>query len=233
MAITITFGNLKGGIGKSSCTLLIANAFSQAPFNYKVVVVDLDKQKSLHNSRQYDLTKQKGKPPYKIIDCSKSDFLENLSFYDDNFDIVLIDLGGKLDVDLKPKDQEITPILFYVDFVFIPIEGGNFALQASKQYFEYLTKVKAIKSELGLNMSVCGFINKYIKNRREDRQTQKDLEEFAGETGLRLMVNKLGFYSHFRTIDTFTSLYKSKTSDIALNNLRLWINELEKILSND
>ena len=45
---------MKGGIGKSSATVMAATALSTAPFNKKVLVLDLDRQGSLIQLRELD-----------------------------------------------------------------------------------------------------------------------------------------------------------------------------------
>ncbi len=52
MAKIIMFGNMKGGIGKSTATLLASTALAQPPFNKKVLVLDLDRQGSLIELRK-------------------------------------------------------------------------------------------------------------------------------------------------------------------------------------
>ena len=39
------FANQKGGVGKSTCSMMAANALSQAPFDKKIFLIDGDKQK--------------------------------------------------------------------------------------------------------------------------------------------------------------------------------------------
>ena len=55
MAVFVTFGNQKGGAGKSTCTVLAAGALSQPPFSYRLAVVDIDRQQSIAARRAYDL----------------------------------------------------------------------------------------------------------------------------------------------------------------------------------
>ena len=55
MAKILMFGNQKGGVGKTQVSIMTATALSQAPFNLKTCVVDIDNQKSVIRARSFDL----------------------------------------------------------------------------------------------------------------------------------------------------------------------------------
>ena len=104
------FGNQKGGVGKSQCTLMLASTFSQAPFNLKVVVVDIDDQKSIASCRTIDKTSYGNEQPepYPVLDYSIADLQNNISQLDKDYQIILIDAAGKLDAKADVTQQEIS-----------------------------------------------------------------------------------------------------------------------------
>ena len=75
MAKIIMFGNQKGGIGKSTLSILTANALASPKFDYKVLVIDNDMQRSILSIRQYD---------EEIVDEEYEDFEFMSIFFKEN-----------------------------------------------------------------------------------------------------------------------------------------------------
>jgi len=98
------FANQKGGVGKSTCTMLVANTLSQAPFKHSVFVVDSDKQRSIVKKRMNDLQAYDEASPYQVQQMTIKDFLsKDTGIYklDNEYDYILIDVPGKLDNNLR------------------------------------------------------------------------------------------------------------------------------------
>lgn len=230
MAKIVMFGNMKGGIGKSTATLLAATALAQAPFNKKVIVLDLDRQGSLHELRELD-KEDTDSFSYPVRSCTMEEFYKDIKQLDKDYDLVFLDTGGKLDNNLSFEQQEITPMLLNTDVLFIPFVAGNFATDATLKYLEYVVKVEQLKQEKhGQNLNIIGFVNMHIKNRKDDSDLAEYLAEIASETGLKFMQNRLGFYTAYRGADTIKSLYKEKPTNSQERNFKMWIKELSKNL---
>ena len=221
---------MKGGIGKSTTTLLTATALSQAPFNKKVIVLDLDRQSSLYELRELD-KQDTNTFSYEIRSCSVVDFYNDLKSLDKDFDFIFLDTGGKLDNNLPFDKQEITPILLNTDILFVPFVAGNFGTDATLKYLEYVFQVQKLKKSKGHALEVVGFVNMHIKQQTEDKQLLDYLSEISSETGLKFMSNKLGFYTAYRGADTIKSIYKDNTSTAQELNFKMFIKELEKTLT--
>jgi len=223
------FGNMKGGIGKSTVTLLTATALAQAPFNKKILVLDLDRQRSLSELRELDKL-ETSTFSYQIRSCSVEDFYNDLESLDKDFDLVFLDTGGKLDNNLAFDKQEITPILLNTDVLLVPFVAGNFGTDATLKYLQYALQVQQSKKSKGHKLDIIGFVNMYIKQQTEDKQLLDYLSEISSETGLKFMSNKLGFYTAYRGADTIKSLYKDNASTMQERNFKMFIKELEKTL---
>ena len=223
------FGNMKGGIGKSTATLLAATALAQAPFNKRVIVLDLDRQGSLSELRELDKDDTKDFA-YEVRSCTVKEFYDSIGDLDKKFDLVFLDTGGKLDNNLSFEQQEITPILLNTDVLLVPFVAGNFGTGATLKYLEYVMQIKSLKKQKGQDIEILGFVNQYTKNRKEDNQLAAYLEEIASETGLKFMVNKLGYYSAYKGADTIKSLYKKSSNNSQEHNFKMWIKELDKTL---
>jgi chromosome partitioning protein len=96
--MTIIIGNQKGGAGKSTITLALANYLTQAK-KCPVTVIDMDYQQSI--SQKYEKAKVlENKEPYEVLSATLETFpvLKEVIMKNDK-DVVLIDLPGKLDDD--------------------------------------------------------------------------------------------------------------------------------------
>lgn len=94
----ILIGNQKGGAGKSTLTLLLANYLAQIQ-HATVTVIDMDYQQSI--VQKFQQAKLLENPElYQVIAASLEEFtaIEPLLHKNPN-DLILIDLPGKLDDD--------------------------------------------------------------------------------------------------------------------------------------
>lgn len=221
MAKVIVFGNRKGGVGKSTLTMMTATALSQAPFNKKILVIDGDDQQSLIKFRNDDLAEDlDAEPTYKIISCLNDidRLYEIIQRAKATYDYIFIDVAGRLD-DFTKK------VLFYVDVLMVPFQAGNFSLESTFDYVKFALKVSQ-KRETNkmLPITMIGFVNMFIKGRTRYRDAREDLEAF--EKFVTVLSNNLGFYSAFMDADTLTSIYSEKSRETAKRNFRVWLNEL-------
>ena len=130
MAQIISFANQKGGVGKSTATLLAATALSQPPFSYDVVVVDIDPQQSISKRRSYDLDGHEAPLPYDVLTYNFATFTRQVKALDKRYQIIFLDVPGKLDAGAG-RDSEAIQALQYVDLVLVPVTAGNFGLDAT------------------------------------------------------------------------------------------------------
>ena len=224
-------GNQKGGVGKSQISIMIATAFSQAPFNLKTCIIDLDNQKSIIRSRNFDLRAyQVDTVPFDVLNYSITDLQANIAALDKEYNLIFIDTAGKLDTTQPIEMQEITKALMYVDFVFIPFVAGNHILEATTDYFRFIRQVQQIRAIQSRNLRAYGFINMYRSRSRSNAFLNEDLEHLKQSESLLLMHNSLNDYSLFRESDTITSIYAPLSNDSAKQNFTQFCNELLNII---
>ena len=120
----IIIGNQKGGAGKSTLTLLLANYLTLAK-KCIVTVIDSDYQLSL--SQKYEKAKLLENPElYEVIAASLEDFtVMNEVFAENKKEIILIDLPGKLD------DDGLIPIFKSADLVICPFAYDEFSFEST------------------------------------------------------------------------------------------------------
>ncbi len=232
MAKILMFGNQKGGVGKSQCTVMLATALSQAPFNLKVVVVDIDDQKSIASCRTIDKTAYGSEQaePYPILDYSIADLQTHISELDKTYQVILIDAAGKLDAKAEVTQQEISKSLMYVDYLFLPFVSGNHNLDATFKYLRFVQQIQAARQLSNRQLAAFGFVNMYRHRSRKNQFLVQDIESIGKSEKLPFLSQYLFDYALFSDADTYVSLYDASNSDTAHQNFVAWLNEIAKAI---
>lgn len=231
MSKIIVFGNQKGGVGKSTVVTLCANALSQAPFNLKICVVDNDYQQSITDARAFDKEDFRGQLPYDILAMNVTDFQDKVYELDQKYDLILVDTAGKLDLNVEIAQQEITKVLMYADYLFVPFRSGSFNLDSTLDYIKVAAKIQKLKQKTDRSLAFYGFINMYRDRSKTNGYLVAEIENLK-DAGMKFMLCRLRNYAIFEDIDTLTSLYDPNANDKAKLNLTVWLNEFIKILKN-
>ena len=223
MSKVIVYGNRKGGVGKSTLTMMTATALSQAPFNAKVLVIDADDQQSLMKFRNEDISEDlDATPTYTIISCLNdiNKLYEIIQRARGSYDYVFVDVAGRLDEFTKK-------VLFYVDVLMVPFQAGNFSLESTFDYIQFALKVSQKREGAGMPpVRIIGFVNMFIKGRNRYRDAREDLEAFGQY--VQVLEHNLGFYSAFMDADTLRTMYSETSKETAKENFRNWMKELIK-----
>lgn len=174
--MVIIIGNQKGGAGKSTLTLLLANYLTRSK-DCKVTVLDLDYQQSI--SQKFEKAKiLENEEPYQVLAYSLAEFPEMEGTIRDNpKDIVLIDLPGKLDDDglirvFKATDIAVCPFS-YDEFSFestVPFALVLKKINPKVQVLFVPNRIKAnvkyeIRTEVNEQLNQIGFVTAAIPDR--------------------------------------------------------------------
>jgi len=120
----IIIGNQKGGAGKSTLTMLLANYLSQTQ-GRKLTIIDMDYQQSIF--QKFEKAKiLENAEPYDVVSGSLSEFprmLEDIKQHPE--DIVLIDLPGKLD------DDGLTKVFQSANLALCPFSYDEFSFEST------------------------------------------------------------------------------------------------------
>jgi chromosome partitioning protein len=151
----IIFANQKGGVGKTSLSILFANYLVTK--GKKVIVIEMDIQQSITSTRNREIELGENLPPkpYEVIYTKLSDYpriAEKLKSTDIN---IVIDLPGKMD------DPHLVPVLKNGDLIVCPfdydvrsfISTGTFAsvikkLDSAKDIVFIPNRIKVMNYEL-------------------------------------------------------------------------------------
>lgn len=232
MAKIILFGNQKGGVGKSTLTMLTATALSQPPFNLDVCVLDADDQRSLSDMRQSDIGQNKDlAPPYDIRPATLNDIHRDIRELDRRYHVVFIDVAGKLDLNIAADKQEIIPYLSYVDMLFMPFVAGNFNVEASAKYLKTVLHVQLSRQLSTRPLKVFGLVNMFRERSRVNNFLLDDIQNLQSVVEIQFMQTHLRDYALFKESDTLKSLYSESSNDAAKANFRNWIDEFTNLLN--
>jgi len=130
----IIIGNQKGGAGKSTLTLLLANFLTQAK-QCAVTVIDMDYQQSI--VQKFDKAKVlENAEPYQVVPANLESYpvLKSLLCKNEK-DIILIDLPGKLD------DDGLLPVFLSADLVICPFAYDEFTFESTVLFTVVLRKI--------------------------------------------------------------------------------------------
>ncbi|WP_262246533.1 ParA family protein [Parapedobacter soli] len=122
--MVILIGNQKGGAGKSTLTLLLANYLTEA-HKRKVTVLDMDYQQSV--AAKYEKAKiLDNTAPYEVIPADLTHFPMLLEVLTRNpKETVLIDLPGKMD------DDGLIPVILSGDLILCPFNYDEFSVDST------------------------------------------------------------------------------------------------------
>ena len=226
------FGNQKGGVGKTTCTVLAANALSSPPFSFDVVVIDADQQQSISKGRLFDLQEHDGLIPYEIKTHNIAQFQKDIHELDKENDFIFIDVAGKMDSRAELDSQEISKYLQYVDYIFIPFVSGNFSLDSTLDYLKFVLQEKARRANTARPLEIIAFINMHRERRRSSKFLVSELDNLKQVVNIPFMDNCLSQYVLFDDTDTLESFYQESPTESAEQNLKKWIDELLNIATN-
>lgn len=229
MAKIISFLTQKGGAGKTQCTVLAAGSFSSQ--NYKVLVIDIDDQQSITTARKFDEPAPPGVFDVESITGHNRvlSLIEKLPAWDQQYEIIFIDLPGKLDIDLPVSDQLISRVLMYLDYLLVPFVAGNYNLESTLAFINVAQKIEALRANMERPLYLIGFVNMYRKRSRINDYLLQDIDKIISKTNIRFMNTKLSNYTSFADIDTVTSFYNHRSQQPDVLNLVNWINEIKAI----
>ena len=158
----IIIGNQKGGAGKSTLTLLMANYLTTVK-EMPVSVIDMDYQQSIY--QKYEKAKVlENEEPYEVVPAGLELFPKLLPLLQKNKDsILLIDLPGKLD------DDNLIPVITSADLILCPFSYDELTF-TSTVFFALLVK------KINPKTQIIFIPNRIKANVRYDQKDQMEIQ---------------------------------------------------------
>lgn len=120
----ILIGNQKGGAGKSTLTLLLANYLTTV-HQHKVTILDMDYQQSIASKAEKAKILE-NEPLYDVVPVDLKQFPDLLHVINKNKrDIAILDMPGKMD------DDGLIPALGAADIVLCPFAYDEFTVDST------------------------------------------------------------------------------------------------------
>ena len=182
-AKVISFVNRKGGVGKSTMTILFSASLAVWT-DLKVLVVDTDSQATVakmaeeeEDDLQFDVLAFNFDESHTPI----RDFLKLIEKKSKEYDVILIDTQGSFS-----DGQATNTILSVSDICIIPIQATKPAVQSTMTTLVSLPEIAEARIEEGKSFMAFGIINQ--KTRTNEHKIIKDLD---GQFGLKVLENAL------------------------------------------
>lgn len=236
MAKIILFGNQKGGIGKSTLSILTANALADEAFDYKVLAIDNDTQRSIISIREYDqeIVEEENNDfefTYDVKALTYNQIRDKIVDFDKEYDFIFIDTPGRIDLEQEIKQQEITKLLSFADYVFVPFKGGALNLDSTLRYAKLLLDIQELRKNTSRPLSLYGLVNFYRKNAITIQELNDEIEYLESNTNIQFMKAKIKQYALYERLNTYESLYKKgRTSNKAKQSFSTWFEEFLRIV---
>ena len=163
--MVITFGTQKGGVGKTTIAIALAN-YLALDKKRKVFAYDFDSQKSFYKRWEIDNKNSELPQLYevKVVDTEADlpfDNVEDLQILKESQDIHLFDLGGML-------DAKYSWLLCYSDILVIPFEYSTVSIESTMVFVDVVGR--GLESEA----SLVFIRNRYDKNYKYPNQEYMD-----------------------------------------------------------
>lgn len=209
----ILIGNQKGGAGKSTFTMLLANYLTLTR-HYKVTVLDMDYQQSIVQKYQRAKLLENAEP-YEVIAASLEAFPNLLPVMNDNpEDLVLIDLPGKLD------DDGLIPVFRSSDLVLCPFSYDEFSFESTVLFSVVLQKINP-------EVQVTFIPNRIKANVRYE--TQQEVDQQLSNFGMVTLPipDRIDFQrvNTFRTPESLASVLQPVLDQLFVNHLAFLLDE--------
>jgi chromosome partitioning protein len=183
--MVIIIGNQKGGAGKSTLTLLLANYLVNV-HQRDVTVLDMDYQQSIAAKAEKAKILE-NKPDYEVIPADLRQFPSLQKILSRSTDkIVLIDLPGKMD------DDGLIPVFAAADLVLCPFSFDELSVDSTVLFAMVLGKIN--------NAAPLVFIPNRVKNTVK-YDTREEIEKLMGTFGT--IAPELADRVDFQRISTF------------------------------
>jgi chromosome partitioning protein len=228
MTTVITISTSKGGQGKSTTNVLLATALSSEPLNKRVLLLDMDLQRSIYTQRLNDLKSYEPgtNVPFEVKAYTLKELEQSINKLKDSYDYIFIDSAGSFDLTKPIKGQEIYQLLVYTDLLLIPFSGGNYNLESTIEFLKMALSVQEVKQKTNVPLSICGFITMYESRLTTSKELLKYTEQIAEQTNIKFIETPLKKLSAYSQADTITSLYKENPTDTASINFHNFTNNL-------
>jgi chromosome partitioning protein len=182
----VVFCSQKGGAGKTTCSMLFADALHRK--GKSVLVVDTDVQAS---AQKWESKCLEGRAAYPvrveaISNLNQLEFGRWLEKRVDNLDYVVIDTPPSL------TNPELRASLFVADHVVIPVVPHGAYIDAMEEMVELL---QSVERDRGVPLKIQLLLNKHTGRRASERAIAESIREISPWPVLNASLKDLAAYA--------------------------------------
>jgi len=130
----IVIGNQKGGVGKSTLCILLAN-YLAIHKKTDCLILDLDFQSSIHSLWEKDRSNYDNPPLYEVLDFDLAGFQKIQSKLTQVLGHIIIDLPGKMD------DNQLVPVYRVADLVICPFSYDKICFESTMVFAQVVRHI--------------------------------------------------------------------------------------------
>ena len=215
----ISFQNLKGGVGKSTLTSMVANYFHKEK-KKKLIVLDCDPRQGTLIELRKDEIEESENDNYQLVKINPENAYDYIKDVFNDYDFIFIDLPGSLD------QKGVLTAIHLIDYVFIPTRTNKTDLRSTFKYIDvYNEKVKPWRNEKDLDISLNLVINFAEANTLEHKEFYENKDSLT----INVLDNSVPKLNNIaRNISTI-NVYKDSTKD--KERLKMFCEEIYKIIN--
>ena len=198
----ISITNRKGGVGKSTFTVLLACSIANQ-FKKKVVVFDLDVQQTI-----YTIWKGTSKPLFECRSVNVKDLKELISELNGVYDYIFLDVPRITELVTQGNNPSVQA-LKYSDTVVVPVLGTVPDIISTIPFYNLIKDIGQLRKEINMPFSYKAFLN-----RSNSRKTNEIALQYLKANGIKLMDNQVNDYAIFQNFDPEADIldqYEGKT----------------------
>lgn len=178
--IIIAFGNQKGGVGKTTLCTLFANYL--AAKGERLIVIDVDSQRTIVDKRESELKAKKEQNPEDVqipynvmsINMANPENVERLMIQlRRQQGIVLIDAPGNL------AQQGLIPLFLNVDYIVCPFQFEATSIRSTAVFVNFIAKLFEKQPVSPQTFLVPNRVDKRFGKKEERELWQSTIEAFA------------------------------------------------------
>lgn len=201
----ISFVSQKGGVGKTTTSIIAATNFKYH-FNKDVVILDIDvRQSSSSVLRRKNISYCNDQSlidnAYPIVEVNYDNIYDKINEYYGKVDYIIVDFPGTM-------SAEMAKGLFYIEYMFIPFSYDELEIEATKVFYNSIIK-HYYNNEKALCKDVRLFFCKYTEAASKTYKGMREVFEGNGINMLENVVKDLKIYPN-KYRDTLIPIPDSK-----------------------
>ena len=192
----IVFANQKGGVGKSTLCILLANYLSY--WKKDVCIIDTDLQQSATQQREQDKQTFGEEEPYSIQSFEVSDpktmqmLMENAQSQDG---FVLFDAPGTI------KDDGLAPMFVYADYIICPYEYEPKSLASTRTFIHVVNGLRRLNPQMKAQIF---FVPNKVDARMgtyDEQELWRQMDEEFSKSGT--IAPPVGYRAQMKRVNTY------------------------------